>query len=51
MNTDNLQKFLIESIKKLQLEKGKFNATIDRNIDEVINDLKRSIKNKNYEKR
>ena len=43
MEKDNLQKFLIESIKKLQESKGQFNATIDKDIEQVINDLKKSI--------
>ena len=43
MEKDNLQKFLINAIKKLQKSKGQFNATIDKDIDQVINDLKKSI--------
>ena len=43
MKTDNLHEFLVEAIKKLQESKGKFNATIDKNIDQVINELKKSI--------
>jgi hypothetical protein len=44
MKKDKLHEFLIESVKKLQKNKGKFNATIDKDIDEVIHNLRKSIK-------
>tara|TARA_R110000751_G_scaffold249943_1_gene349573 strand:+ start:311 stop:469 length:159 start_codon:yes stop_codon:yes gene_type:complete len=44
MRKNTLQEFLIESIKKLQKSKGKHNATIDKNIDDVIYDLRKRIK-------
>jgi|TARA_R110000824_G_C14766185_1_gene630370 hypothetical protein len=44
MNNNKLQEFLIQEIEKLKKAKGKHNATIDKNIDDVIKDWTLSLK-------